>query len=573
MRESSWGRVMRAPMWLRRIVSWLALLMAVGLVYRLGIIWWTRLFYPFDLEWMEGGMLAHAWRVTEGHTLYGEPSAEWIPYIYPAGYAWLLAAVSPVFGLGYVPARALSIVGTLAAASALPWMTWRHHKKPWVGLLAGAAFLGCYDVVGAFFDLVRADGVSIGLVAWTVVLGLDEDRRLRDLSALLLFGAFAVKQNFALFGIPMALGLWARLGWKDALRFGLLSAVPALAITGLLEWQSNGYYLRYIVETPGTHGFVRNRGFPGAPRELIRALPAVVFLVTVFVIDRARVLAHSAVIPAMGVIGLVLGGVNHSLTSTGSVLLHRVSSVGYALIAASILGTLAVVARRNPSWRWIYGAGVGGIALISAALMRAHVGGFVNVLIPLYWVVCAGSAWGAARWEGSRVGWVAVLPTVLLGTQLGLQHWRLDDDKFLPTAADVAAGERVVDALRGVEGPVFSPFAPWLVYQAGGEPGTHLISIWDVTKKRTPFPDAEAAIETAIANQEFAAVLDGGRGLKYGLADAYSGAKPINGFAVFMPQSGFRVRPERLRFPKKRAPSTPETPSVPASPAPDSAAP
>lgn len=267
---------MHAAMWLRRALAAIALLLATALVYRLGAVWVVRLFHPFDLEWMEGGMLAHAWRLAEGKPLYTEPSGEWIPYIYPAGYPQLLAWLSPVLGLGYAQARAVSLLGTLAAAAAIPWLTWRHHGRVVPGLLGAALFLGTYDEVGAFFDLVRTDGLSVGLVAWAVALGLEEDPRRRDLAGLLLFGAFAVKQNFALLGIPMALGIWARADWRMALRFALVSAVPALVWTGWHEWASEGRYLRYIVETPATHGMKAPRGFPGMPRELVIALPGAV---------------------------------------------------------------------------------------------------------------------------------------------------------------------------------------------------------------------------------------------------------------------------------------------------------
>ena len=37
-----------------------------------------RWFYPYALEWMEGGMLNHAARIAEGNGIYVEPSVEFI---------------------------------------------------------------------------------------------------------------------------------------------------------------------------------------------------------------------------------------------------------------------------------------------------------------------------------------------------------------------------------------------------------------------------------------------------------------------------------------------------------------
>ena len=59
----------------------------------------SRMFYPFDLEWMEGGMLVHGLRIMEGKQLYVEPSSEFIPFIYPPLYSWLLGIGGWIFGL------------------------------------------------------------------------------------------------------------------------------------------------------------------------------------------------------------------------------------------------------------------------------------------------------------------------------------------------------------------------------------------------------------------------------------------------------------------------------------------
>ncbi|TNE89790.1 MAG: hypothetical protein EP330_10300 [Deltaproteobacteria bacterium] len=557
-------------MWLRRLLSILALFVGLALVYRLAGAVWIRLFHPFDLEWMEGGMLAHVWRLVEGKPLYTEPSAEWIPYIYPPGYAQLLAWLSPVFGLGYPQARGLSVLGTVAAAAALPWLTWRQLGKALPGLLAAFAFLGTWDDVGCFYDLARTDGLSIGLIAWAVVLGLEEDARLRDVAALLLFGAFAVKQNFALWGVPMALGMWARLGWQQALRFGLMSAVPALLWTGFWQWRSDGWYLTYIVDVPAGHGMVGDRGFPGMPREVMVAAPGVALLASWFTLERLRdkprwswALAAVAGLAMVGV-NLQLGG---KLASGG---LGLLTSVGMGSVAAAIVTSCVYTLRKDMPWQWVYGAGIGGVALISAGLMRAHVGGFVNVLIPLYWVLCVGAAWAMARWEerGSGLAAVAVL---LIAVQLVYDHTALDVSRRVPAADAVESGEAVLEALREVEGPVFAPFSPWMVYQAGGEPGVHLISIWDAAYRDSPLGDIPAMMRQAFADQHFTAVLSGNKPLGWEMDRHYGGSPVLGRPGALSPVNGYTAYPNRLRRP--RASASPGMPLPPRAPERGSASP
>ena len=55
------ARLLSAPVEVAPVAAGLLLLGA------LAAAWAGRLAYPFDLEWMEGGMLAHAWRMQRGH--------------------------------------------------------------------------------------------------------------------------------------------------------------------------------------------------------------------------------------------------------------------------------------------------------------------------------------------------------------------------------------------------------------------------------------------------------------------------------------------------------------------------
>ncbi|MEQ1572124.1 MAG: hypothetical protein ABMA64_41230, partial [Myxococcota bacterium] len=106
-----------SPDWLARSVDGLLLLGAAALMVQVGRGMVGRWSYPFDLEWMEGGMLAHAWRVSHGLALYPSPGPEWIPFVYPPGYPALLAALSVVAPLDYPLGRAVSIAATLTAAA------------------------------------------------------------------------------------------------------------------------------------------------------------------------------------------------------------------------------------------------------------------------------------------------------------------------------------------------------------------------------------------------------------------------------------------------------------------------
>ncbi|MEC8423944.1 MAG: hypothetical protein VX000_09215, partial [Myxococcota bacterium] len=209
---------------------WFDLPAAGGAVYvciLLGLTVTPRLAHPFDLEWMEGGMLLHALRVVEGEGLYVSPSSDFIPFIYPPLYHWVLAAISGVSGgVDYLPGRLLSLVGTLAGTLALAAGLRREGASALLALGVAGLSLSTYDETGAFYDLVRIDGLLLALWGWSLVAVRAGWLRL---GGLLLVAAFATKHNAAAFGLPALIWLWVHKGRPAAMRFAAWSVGPALA--------------------------------------------------------------------------------------------------------------------------------------------------------------------------------------------------------------------------------------------------------------------------------------------------------------------------------------------------------
>ena len=121
-----------------------------------------RLAYPYDLEWMEGGLLGHAARLADQQGIYVEPSIDFIPYLYTPLYPALIALVSEMFGLNYVVGRAISLIALAAAlgfiAEAIVRERGPHRAAGWVGAaLACGLVAATYPWVDGWYDLVRAD--------------------------------------------------------------------------------------------------------------------------------------------------------------------------------------------------------------------------------------------------------------------------------------------------------------------------------------------------------------------------------------------------------------------------------
>jgi hypothetical protein len=476
-----------------------------GAIFIAVLLGWTaagRLAFPYDLEWMEGGMLLHALRVAEGQALYVTPTSDFVPFLYPPLYHWLLGAIGAVAGVDYLSGRAISLLGTMVGAGALVAAV-RQERGSWLlGLGAAGLFLSTYDETGAFFDLVRIDGLLIALLGWSMVAIRGGWLRA---GGVLLVLAFATKHNAAAMGLPALLWLWRARGRQDALRFARWSVLPALAFVGGMMLEGDHLFLTYLLGVPAGHGLVAARFFPGAPLELLEALPA----------------------------------------------------------AAALSGVGALVWWKRWSAGGAYWAAQGALLLLLCMVMRAHHGGFLNVLIPGTWVL---ALWGALGAQALRARWGHPLVLVVTASVVGAQCWMgaWDADRFRPTEKDREAGDRVVAAVAKIEGEVFAPWQPWMAVQAGKAPALHLIGLWDIDHKLGPLRDGVDTIEGDIENQRWAAVLTANGKLGYGLDAAYKRGPSVRPAGrALMPRTGWRVRPDRLYLPIV-APAEPPSEETPA---------
>ncbi len=556
--------------------------LAGWLLWQLCVVWAGRLPYPYDLEWMEGGMLAHAWRLQHGLPLYVEPGPDWVPFLYPPGYPAVLAALGMVFELGAPLGRAVSLSGSLAAAAAIAWIVARRGGSALYGALGGVVFLGTYPDAGGFHDIVRNDGLFLGLIGWSVAMATERGRAAPIVSGLLLFLAFLVKHNGAMLGVPILAGFWLRDGRWPALKFALSSIVPAAAATGALQIATGGLFLTYLLSVPASHVIVGERILPGTPWELGHALPIALLGASAWFAggvvrglpEQRRLGATAAIAGA----GLLIG-----LLGVEDLLVPRVSGipspgpiasfVGFGAIASgAVAGGIGLLHRRRDG-DWVLGAGVCAVVIGLAAMMRGHFGGFVNVHLPMFWGVSLAFALGMARWRRADRGpLVAAVSALAMAAQVAWHMHDFTPARFVPTAEDRAAGDAIVATLRDAEEPILSPFAPWLPVQAGHEPSWHLIALWDVSRHEgSPFPESEKRVVDAMRARHWGTVVDGTKTMAFGLKSGYILDETLPGASgVFVPKTGWRTRPKATLVPKGAADpeGPPPTEAVPAPDAP-----
>ena len=350
----------------------------------------------------------------------------------------------------------------------------------------------------------------------------------------------------------------ARDGWSRATVFGLAAGFPALGVSLFMQAVSQGRFLAYLLAIPASHPTVGGRIFPGTPGELASAMPVAVVVAGAYLVARAlAVEANARIIGSVVIVSAcTAAGIGLGIPYPGGVMAPAqlgfaatLAALGAALGATVVVG-VASARRRRFSWRWVYGVGVVATALVTAGLMRGHHGGFLNVHMPMHWVVAFAFGIAVARIRASYPGpltwtWTAAA----LAGQLGLMSVAIHADPLLPTPADVAAGDRVVERIRAnCHGPVFSPYAAWLPAQAGLASSAHLIAIWDINHETGPFRQQMSAFARAAREQYWDCVVEGGRQqMGFELGDGYRLAErfPVR-WRELLPRTGWRVRPTEL---------------------------
>ncbi|MSQ02632.1 MAG: hypothetical protein EXR71_12210 [Myxococcales bacterium] len=476
--------------------AWLALACAVPVVWAVGTAMAARLFFPGDIEWMEGATLVSAMRARDGLSLYDAPAPEYIPFIYPPLLAWLLGGLAHLFPLGYALGRAVSIIATLVASGALVFGARREGASWPFALALVGLFASCWDDGGTFYDLVRTDSLSLAIVSWSVVLLPVPDRRATLASGILLAVAFAAKQHVALLGIPMVAWVWWSRGRGEAKRFAMASVLPALTFLVAMTALTGGRFFAWLVLVPAKHGMDADRFFPGAQLEMWRSLP---------------------------------------LTTTAALIL--------------------------PLWFWRrrYWAGIVAMTFVTVTVMRGHTGGYLNVLIPMFWVLSLlpAIASGAVGTPIARVVAGCLVALQLLGWQLDaarfvkrlrasqspLAAWtdaQRSLSRYTPTELSVEQAKSVVESIRALEGRVLIPHAPWYAVMAGKEPSFALICLWDIDYTGGFFRPDVKRIDAAIAADFDVAVLPSDA-LGHGFKEAYQldGTTRVSGPATL---TGWQVK-------------------------------
>ena len=405
----------------------------VNLAFAIG----RRLVYPYDLEWMEGGMLCHALRLVQGQPIYAEPSARFVSFAYTPLYPIVLRLLAPVTGVGYLPARAVS-VAAFALALVVAYAFVRRAGGSRAAALGTAALpAAAFAPTGAWYDLARVDALFLGLTAAAVVIGWwkRNERAGPVASAVLMTAAFFAKQT----ALPFAAALGLALLLVRRRAAALYASTLVLLGGFLLAWAhlaSGGWFWTYTFGLHRRHPFALADAVLLTPARLMLLLgPGLVLLAAALVRVRTPRLLYAS--------GMALTGSLASALGAGTEWSYYNALIPGVYFVALAVGTAAAVLEtRRP------------------------------VLAPLLLAAAIATAPG-----GLAALVMRALPRTASGLALPLGY---DLRPYLPAADDRTRGDALLARLAAVPGDVFVPDHSFYPHLAGKTTRVHAMNLADL---------------------------------------------------------------------------------------------
>jgi 4-amino-4-deoxy-L-arabinose transferase-like glycosyltransferase len=440
--------------------------------------------YPFPLEWMEGGTVDVVERVVRYQPIYTQPTAEYVPYIYPPLYYWVSAQLSRLIGIGFLAPRLVSFASVCGVFVLIAAFI-RRSGGDWIDALAGAAlFAGTYDATERWFHLARVDSLFLALLlAAAFTLQSGKGRSSAVAAGVLLFLACLTKQTTLIAAVPLL--AIAALG---APRRPLIATAVFAALVGAISlWmnvRTGGWWMYFLYWLPQMHPTAVHGSRWFWRYDMIPVLPA-----------------------ALAVTGVWL--------------------------AMSLVSW-------NRESRWIAALCAAGIVASWSA--RLHSGGAANSLMPAYAALAVAMPIGVAAFRSRP--WLHLAGATLLAVQLALllNTW----NGIAPTASDRDAGMRYLGFLRGIDGEVLAWHQRFVSTLAGKRSWGLEMAAEDVIRGGDAAAVAalQADVIRVCRTGEVAGVIDPPEWLRQAVVFGPSIAL-FNDPAVFRTVAGAPKRPER----------------------------
>lgn len=468
----------------------------------------SRVDYPFELNWMEGGVSSVVERIMAGQSIYAQPSLEYVPFTDTPLYYLLTSLIANLAGHGFIVLRSVSIVSTFFCFLLIYLFVKHETKSAFLGILSAGLFAAFYNVSGGWMDLGRIDSFSLFiLLSALFVIRFYRNNKSYLAGGILLFLAFFANQ-FSIILIIFILGYGVIYNRRSILPVLLSSVVLIIASTFIMDKFYDNWYSYFVINLPLNFEISKSNIFLFWTEGLFRV--------------------------CMVPIGFIIYNI-------------------YSNFKSGI-----------KQWGWGFNMFAGAGMILMAWFLVVSSGSMENALLPAYAVIAIlfGTSLNEIlkKFKGKPGFNVSKLKDIIYILAI-LQFVSLiyDPGRLIPSREDRTAGEKFIESISKEDGDIFIPSHGYLAAMAGKRRFSHEKAIYDVCRNGNDEAAAKLTeqIKEAFANEDFAAVV---------YDDFYS---PVRRFDVdsnyvferymftddvdFFPVVGKQVRPQYL-FGRKQSP-------------------
>lgn len=497
----------RLSVWMERVMKWVLILGVVLFIAACFFIIVSRINYPFELEWMEGGSVDTVQQILEGKPIYVPPMISYAPYGYPPLYFYAGALITKATGPGFFPLRLISVVASVICFFLIFLMILRETQQVLAAFLGLGLFIAAYRLTGTWFDIARADMVFLMfLLGAFYLLRYSSSGFSLLLAGFLITLSFLSKQSALAISLPIM--LYCIIEFRRRALYFILSVGILIGLsTVVLDFIHSGWYKHYVFDVPSLR-WSANHTIPKFIKFWIfdMALPlSIVWIVTVFT-----------------------------------------------------MGRLWVQRSRRAFLFYLFW----GIAMLAASAgARSEHGGYTNGLLPVYTflsVLFGLSFFQIREWIGLRFKRQEhVLNTfvyfVFILQFAGMGYFPREQ---IPTKADSVAGARLIQKIQHFEGDVLTAHHGYYSVKAGKTDHAQAIALSNAIK----FCDPEtrdnliASLKQVIREKHYSAIfLDE---LNYPFTELnidsfyIRQSRVFERDDVFFPVTGRKTRPEWIYVPR-----------------------
>jgi hypothetical protein len=404
-----------------------------------------RIFYPYDLDFIEDSMLMQSLRIAQGQPVYVPPNADFNPHVYMPLFFWLGAILFKIGGPSLVLLRLISLGGTLATTILIYWIALRESGLKWIALACAGLFLAGYRINGFWYEVARVDPLFVALIVGGLALAnyANDSNRGLILSGIVLALAAFTKQSGFIIAIGLTLYLFLKIGrraWFFLIPFSGLTIIPML----ILNSSTDGWFFYHVIRIGSADPIETSRLVNFVVKEIFGVMAGISLLA-------------------------LLAGIVSAQDSGWKVL------------------------RRQP---WLIGIG---LAIVISGMGRMRVGGNLNNLMPAYALLCLAPALLTQIYMQqslsieptsymSRIRYRDWLLSALIVIQFVL--CRYSPPRYIPSRAMRESGDQLIQRIASFPGREFVMMHPYYTILAGKEPSTQIATLWYVRHRgELPLPN------------------------------------------------------------------------------------